>query len=212
MVSQGKLMAPLFSDAMLIRSLLLFLILGSVAGLFTGTAMLLRPGWLQQASKFANRWISTRQMSRPLVQLISLDSWFYRYNRLSGISIMLGSIYILYYFTAAFSHTVALNNLFKSALVPPAMMSGLVDALVLASVMGAVFSMLISLFLFFRPSMLRDFELRANQKTSLRQTIKPLEIQRAGLDRLVMRNMRVFGVLILAGSLYTLIVLLKHWK
>lgn len=205
-------MATLFTETILMRSLLLFLMLNSVAGLFAGAALLLRPEWMMQASKLANHWVSTRQLSHPLTRLVSLDSWFYRHNRLSGTLILCGSIYMLYFFLVIFSPNAALIYLFNSFWIPQKIMEGLVDALVLVSITGAVFAMLISFFLLFRPSMLRDFELRAHQKISLRQTIKPLEIQRTWLDRFVFRNMPLFGVLILAGSLYTLVVLLKHWK
>lgn len=205
-------MDTLFSDAILTRSLILFLLLGSVAGLFAGAALLLRPALLLRLSKLANCWVSTRQLSRPLARFFSLDSWFYRYNRLSGAVLMSGSIYMVYFFTAVFDKTAALNNVFKTAMVPPALMTGLVDALVLASLTGAVFAMLISLFLILRPSMLREFELRANLDISLRKRLKPLEITRDGVDQCVFRNVRVAGVLILSGSIYTLVVLVSTLK
>jgi hypothetical protein len=202
----------LFSDAVLTRSLIFFLLLGSVAGLFAGVALLLRPDWLQRVGKFTNRWISTRQLARPLVRSIILDGWLYRYNRLSGALLLIGSIYIVYFFTAVFNKPVALNNVFKTASIPPSVMVGLIDAMVLCALLGALFTVMISLFLMFRPSMLREFEQRANQRTSLRQGLKPLEIQRDGLDRYVFRNGRLAGMLILAGSIYTLAILVSSLK
>lgn len=202
----------LFSDAVLMRSLILFLLLGSVAGLFAGVALLLRPDWLRRVSMFTNRWVSTRQLSRPLVRSIILDGWFYRYNRLSGALLLIGSIYIVYFFTAVFNKPLALSNVFNTAIIPHSVMSGLVDAMVLCGLLGALFTVMISLFLMFRPSMLREFEQRANQKTSLRQGLKPLEIQRDSLDRYVFRNGRLAGVLILAGSIYTLAILVSSLK
>lgn len=205
-------MSTLFSDAVLVRSMVLFLLLGSVAGLFAGAALLLRPDLMSFVSSLANRWVSTRQLSHPLVRFISLDSWFYRNNRLSGALIMLGAIYVVYFFTAAFDKSGVLNNVFKNTFIPTALMAGLVDALVLACLMGAVFAAMISLFLVFRPSMMREFEQRANQKTSLRQVLKPLESQRNGLDQYVFQNTRLAGLLILTGSCYTLVVLVKIFK
>jgi hypothetical protein len=212
MANQGKPMKPLFTDAMLTHSLLLFLLLGSVAGVFAGFALLFKPAWLLGVNKLANHWVSTRQLTRPLTRIIDLDGWIYRYNRSTGVLILSGSIYMLYYFSAVFSPAVALNALTSNYWLPSAMKQGLIDALVLVAMTGSVFALLISLFLILRPSLLRDFETRANQKTSLRQQLKPLEIQRNALEQLVSRNMRLFGVLILAGSLYTLFVLLTNWK
>ena len=78
-------MSALFTDAVLMRSLMLFLLLGSVVGLLAGMALLLRPEWLQYLSKVSNRWISTRQTGRSLGQSVSIDRWFYLYAHLSGV-------------------------------------------------------------------------------------------------------------------------------
>jgi len=205
-------MEPLFSDALLIRSFLILLLMGSVAGLLAGISMLLQPLWLQRAANFSNRWISTRQITRPFVKIFNLDSWFYRYNRLSGAVILAGSVYIIYYFTGKFDAQTVLKNVFHVSMIPLPMREGLLDALVLASLSGAVFALLVSFFLILRPSMLRDFEIHANRKTSLRQTMKPFEIQRNGLERWIFKHMRIAGILLTAGSFYTLLVLLNYLK
>lgn len=205
-------MSTIFTDAILMHSLILFLMLGSVAGLFAGAALLFRPDWLQRVSKHANRWFSTRQMVRPLARAIDMDNWFYRYNRLSGTLLIAAAFYIVYYFTAVFDKYSALRNVFNAANIHPEIMAGLIDALVLICMMGAVFAGIIGLFFIFRPSMLREFELQANCKTSLRRRLKPLEIQRDALDQYVLRHMRLVGILMLLGSIYTLVVLLNSLK
>ena len=190
-----------------LRSLVLFLMVGSVAGLFVGAALILRQDWLLRVSKFTNRWISTRRMSRPLEQPINLDSWFYRYRRISGTAMLTGAVFILYFFAARFDKHSVLSSLSKNALIPPALMGGIIDALVLISLIGAVLVLIISLFLMFRPSLLRGLEQGSNRSSSLRRALKPLEIPRAGVDEYVYRNMQWVGVLILLGSLYTLVAL-----
>ena len=84
--------------ALLLRTLLLILVLGSVAGLLTGALLILRPDWLLRASKRLNRWVSTRKLSLSLERTIHVDHLFYRYRRLSGTFIMLGGVYMLYFF------------------------------------------------------------------------------------------------------------------
>lgn len=205
-------MKTLFTDAILMRSLILFLMLGSVTGLLAGAALLLRPEWMLRVSKFANRWVSTRQMARPLDRSINMDAWFYRYNRLCGALLMSGAVYVVYFFTAAFDKAAVLKNVFNAASIPPALMAGLLDALVLVSLVTAIFAAIVSLFLIFRPSMLREFEQRANQRVSLRQALKPLESQHGGLDQYVFKNVRLAGILILAGSVYTLVILVNNLK
>ena len=205
-------MNALFTDEVLTRSLLLFSMLGSVAGLFAGAALLCCPDWLLRVSKHANRWVSTRQVARPLARSIDLEGWLYCHNRPAGILLMSAAAYIIYYFTALFDKPVAMNSVFKSSIIPSVLMDGLIDALVLVSLIGAVFAVLISLFIVFRPSMLREFEQRANKRTSLRQGLKPLEILRGGVDHYVSKNVRLVGVLIFTGSFYTLVIMLGHWK
>lgn len=200
-------MSTLFTDAVLMRSMILFLILGSVVGLLAGALMLWRPEWLARVSKSANRWVSTRQVSRPLDRSINIDNWFYRNSHWGGAVLLAGAVYIIYMFTAQLSRADLLANLARMHLVQPVLLEILLDTLVLVFLAGALLALLVSLFLIFRPSMLRDLEIGANQRISVRQTLKPMEMQHVELDQLVFRHIQVVGVLLLCGSLYTLVVL-----
>ena len=200
-------MNTIFTNAELLRSLVLFLLLGSVAGLLLGALMLWRPKWLTRVSKVANGWVSTRQMGRTLERSVNLDHWFYRYSHLSGVLLLAGAIYIIYMFMLHLGRADLLLSLAKMHLVQPIFLEPLLDTLVLAFLAGAFFALLVSLFLIFRPSMLRHLELGANQRISMRQSFKPMEMQHGNLDRLVFRHVQLAGVLILFGSLYTLVAL-----
>ncbi len=202
-------MNALFTDAVLVRSLLLFLLLGSVGGLLAGVALLLRPEWLQRLSKQGNRWVSTRQMGRSLEKEINVDHWFYRYGHLSGLLLLAGAVYIVYKLTSQISRGDMLINIAKLKLVPPVWVSPVLDTLVLVFLAGAVAAAIVSVFLIFRPSMLREMELGANQNVSMRESLKPLEIQRGNLDHLVFEHVRLVGALLLGGSLYALVVLIN---
>ena len=200
-------MSTLFTDAVLMRSMILFLILGSVVGLLAGAMMIWRPEWLARISKHANGWVSTRQMGRTLEQSIDVDNWVYRNSQWSGAVLLTGATYIIYMFTAHLARADMLASLARLQLVQPALLEPLLDTLVLVFLVGALFAVLVSLFLIFRPSMLRDLELGANRRISLRHLLRPMEMQRGELDRLVFRNIQVAGVLLLCGSLYTLVAL-----
>ena len=203
-------MSSLFTPAELLRSLAIFLILGSVAGVVAGALLLWRPEWLARLSRQANRWVSTRQMGRNLGQPINIDRWFYRYGRLSGGLLLAGAIYIIYMLMAHFKRAELLANLAKMHLLQPLLLEPLLDTLVLLLLAGALLALLVSLFLIFRPSLLREMELGVNQPVSLRESLKPMEIQRDNLDRLVFRHVQKAGLLLLCGSLYTL-VMLAYW-
>jgi hypothetical protein len=207
-------MNPLF-QSWLLQSFVIFLIVGSLAGMVLGALLLLRPQSLQRVSQLLNRWISTRHLDQTLERTVNFDSWFYRYRRASGALTLLGAIYILYFFSVSMDRASTLSGLAKHFKLPLPVVSGLLDALVLSAELGALFSAFISLFLLLRPSMLRDFEQGANRWVSMRRGLKPVEIPREGVDEYVFKYGREAGILLIFGSLYTLVFLtfwLSHYR
>lgn len=197
-------------ESLLLRSAVLFLIAGSLAGLVVGALLLWRPQRLRMVSAVLNRWVSTRHLDQSLERSVSLDPWFYRYRRSSGVLTLLGSCYILYFFTVSLDKVDAINGLSRYFKQPVVLVGALLDAGVLIALLGALFAGFISLFLLWRPSLLREFEQGANQWLSLRRALKPLEIPRQGVDEYVLQHGRRAGILLVLGSLYTL-VLLTFW-
>ncbi len=198
-----------FIQAWLLQAFVLFLIVGSLAGLAVGVLLFWRPQAVRRAGQKLNRWISTRQMDQALERTVSLDHWFYRHHRISGAASLLGALYILYFFTARMQREQILGGLARSFQLPPQLAAGLLDAVVLSALVGALFAVLVSLFLLLRPSMLRGFEQGANQWVSLRRALKPAEIVRPGVDEYVFLHARQAGALLILGSLYVLAMLLS---
>jgi len=200
-------MNTLFTDAILLRTFVLFLMLGSVAGVLAGMLMIWRPEWLASINNYLNRWVSTRKMARPLSKVIDVDRWFYRYGRAGGALLLAGAVYIIYIFTAAQGRVHFLASLNSMHLMHPLLQESILDTLVLVFISGAVLAQLLALFLMFRPSFLKDMELDANKRISLRRALKPMEMQHQNLDQLVFRHALATGILLLCGSLYTLVLL-----
>jgi hypothetical protein len=200
-------MKMLFTDEILLHSLVLFLVLGSVAGLIAGVLLMWRPEWLLRASRVANSWVSTRQMVRPLEQPVDIDHWFYRHGKWAGLFIVCGALYVDYTFLVRMNRVELLSVLSAMHWVPAIWQETLLDTLVLLIITGAQLTLFVGMFLLFRPSMMRDFERGANQRISLRQSMKPLEIQHSGVDQFVFRNVLATSVLLLLGSLYSLVML-----
>jgi hypothetical protein len=197
-------------ESLLLRSAVLFLIVGSLAGLIVGALLLLNPHRLRVISKILNRWVSTRHLNQALDRTVEFDRWFYRYRRASGGLILLASGYILYSFTIGLNRASVIIGLARRFNMPTALVGGLLDALVLSALLGALFAAFVSLFLLLRPSLLRDFEQVANRWVSLRRGLKPVEIPREGVDEYVYKYGREAGVLLILGSLYTL-AFLTFW-
>ncbi|MBU0622825.1 MAG: hypothetical protein KJ795_13390 [Gammaproteobacteria bacterium] len=201
-------MTPL-AQSWLLQSAVIFLIVGSLVGLVAGALLLYRPHLLQKLSSVLNRWVSTRHLDQSLERSVSIDPWFYRYRYASGTLTLLGALYILYYFTVKLDREQAIIGLSRHYSLPPSLTGGLLDALVLSSLLGALLALLVSLFLLLRPSLLRDFEQGANQWLSLRRALKPAEMPRAGVDEYVYSHGRQVGMMLVLGSLYVLVFLLS---
>lgn len=205
----GRLnMTPLL-ESWLLQSFVILLILGSLAGLVAGVLLLFRPNVLQSWGVLLNRWVSTRQMELPLDRSVNIDPWFYRHRRFAGLLILLGALYILYYFTVALDREQAILSLSRHFNLHAALTAGLLDALVLGAMLGALMALVGGMFLLLRPSLLRDFEQVANRWLSLRRAMKPVEATRPGMDEYVFAHGRQAGMLLVLGSLYVLVFLLS---
>jgi hypothetical protein len=202
-------MNPLF-QSWLLQSAVIFLIIGSLAGIVVGALLLLRPQSLQRVGQFLNRWISTRHLDQSLERTVDLDHWFYRHYRTSGALTLMGAVYILYFFTVRLDRANAIAGLSRHFNWPTSLVGGLLDAMALSAMLGALFAAFVALFLLVRPSLLREFEQGANQWVSLRRALKPMEIPRKGLDEIVFQYKRRVGIMLVLGSLYTS-VLLTLW-
>jgi hypothetical protein len=194
-------------ETILLRSVVLFLLLGSLAGLVAGALLLWNPQRLRAISAILNRWVSTRHVNQALDRSIELDPWFYRYRRVSATVILLASGYILYAFTFGLERASAVIALASQFNLPAVIVGGLLDALVLSALLGALLAAFVSLFLLLRPSLLRDFEQSANSWVSLRRGLKPVEVPRQGVDEFVFKYGRQAGILLILGSLYVLVLL-----
>jgi hypothetical protein len=201
--------------SLLLRSAVIFLMLGSLTGLVVGGLLIWNPHRLRKIGDILNRWISTRHLDQTLDRNIDIDPWFYRHHRIGAGLILLASIYISYAFTIDLDRASAIAGLSQYFASPQGLIGGLLDALALSALLGALFAAFVGIFLLLRPSMLRDFEQRANRWVSLRRGLKPLEIKRERLDEYTFKYNRQAGTLLVLGSLYTLALLtfwLSHYR
>lgn len=197
-------------ESLLLRSAILFLLLGSIAGLIVGAVLLYNPHRLRAVGNILNRWISTRHLNQALDRTFEVEPWFYRHHRASAGLILLASGYILYSFSVGLDRKIAVIELSRRFSLPTSLVGGLLDALVLSTLLGVLLAVFVSLFLLLRPSLLRDFEQASNRWLSLRRALKPMEVRRDGVDEYVFRHARETGILLMLGSLYVL-ALLTSW-
>lgn len=197
-----------FTQSWLLQSATIFLIVGSIAGMLVGVVLVFRPQLIERLGSTLNKWISTRHLDKAMDRKINVDVLFYRYRFPAATLLILGALYVLYYFTLRIDRELTVITLTASLNYSRALVEALLDALVLTAMSGALCAILVALFMLFRPSLLRGFEEEANQWVSLRKSLKPMEISRHGLDQYVLRHARLSGVFLTMGSLYTLLILI----
>ena len=186
-------------EILLWRDLAIFLMIGASLGVVLGLLLIFWPQLFVRVNRAASRWISLRPVSYMLDRSISTEKWFFQHHRISGVAAVSGALYVLVYFVVLFDKDYALHHM--NSRLPLKLLDGLLDALVLSALTGAVVALVVGLFLWFRPSMLRGVE-RYDQWVSSRHVTKVLDVPRDHTDRLVARHARPVGWLMLLGSIY----------
>lgn len=191
------------------RDLAIFLLIGALLGVLLGLLLIFKPQFLERVNRVANRWVSTRHINRWLDRSVSIENWFYQHHRAVGAVIVLGASYIFIYFGILFDKAYTLQRLSLRGMLPAKLLDGLLDALVLCSLVGGAVALIVGLFLWLRPSLLRGMEEEANQWVSSRRATKVLEVPRDNVDRFVARHAQRVGWLLLLGSIYLFFALFR---
>lgn len=194
-------------EIILWRSLAFFLLVGAVMGMGVALLLIRRPALMATLNRVANRWVSTRQLDRALERSISAEQWFYRHHRAIGALVCLGALYMFVYFGLLFDKASVMHHLVTP--LPGALLDGLLDALVLTALTGAVASLYVGLLLWLRPCLLRGAEEVANQWLSIRKAVRPLEIPRDQVDAYVASHTQRVGWLLLLASLALFFMVLR---
>ena len=152
------------------QSLAIFLLIGALMGVAVSLLLIFKPHFMARVNWVANRWISTRHLNKLLDRSVDIEQWFYQRHRPLGILITFGACYILAYFGLLFDKAPSLQRM--TAYLPVQMAEGLLDALVLTSLIGGAVALFVGLFLWLRPSLLRGMEERSNQWVSSRRATR----------------------------------------
>lgn len=182
-------------ETVLLSALPIFLVASSVAGLIVGAVLILRPHWLMHVGLIANRWVSTRHITKIFDDPINIDSWFYRYRRTSGFATLAGAMYVLYFFSVQIDKSRAGSGY----------VGVLFDSMVLIALLGATLALFFSLIVLLRPNLLHKFELAANEWISLRGAMKSLDLSHNNVDEFTFRHAQQMGVMLVLCSVYTLV-------
>lgn len=189
------------------QALAIFFLIGALLGILLGLLLVFKPEFLDRLNPVANRWVTMRRITKWLDRSIDIEGWFYQYHSVAGIAVALGAAYILIYFGFLFDKPYMLRHLGNA--IPPALLGGLLDALVLSLLAGGAAALAVGLFLWLRPGLLHGVEVSSNRWLSLRQATKAMDVPRGQVDRFVVQHAQQSGWLLLLGSGYLLFAMFR---
>jgi hypothetical protein len=184
---------------LVLPSLALFGLAGSLLGIAVGLGLLLRTAATLHFFGTMNRWVSTRRSLKPLEIPRSIGSPTARKPRWNGLVLVLAGAYV----------SVVLWQLDGGKLafaIPPgaryAVITGILfSALRWFMVVGGLAVVAVGVMLLFFPAAYPAFEARANHWYSTRQALTGGDRMHMTLDRLVESFPRAAGLLIVCLSL-----------
>lgn len=192
------------TELFLWHELAILLLVFALFGVVLALLLIYKPRLLERFNRVANRWVSARPVSQLLDRSISIERWFHQHHRPVGIFIVLGSCYMLIYFGFMFDKAYTLHR--WSGMLPAQLLDVLLNAMVAAALIGGATALIVGLFFWLRPSLLRGVEEEANQWVSSRLATKVLDESHGQVDRFVMHHAQRAGWLLLLGSIYLFFV------
>ena len=192
------------TDIFLWHELAILLLVFALFGVVLALLLIYKPQLLERFNRVANRWVSMRLISQWVDRSISIERWFHQHHRAVGIFIVLGSSYMLIYFGFLFDKAYTLQR--WSGMLPAQLLRVLLNAMVMAALIAGAVALIVGLFFWLRPSLLRGMEEEANQWVSSRRATKVLDEPHGQVDRFVARHAQRVGWLLLLGSIYLFFV------
>jgi len=164
-----------------------------------GLLMLLVPVWVQRTSERVNVWIDTSVWFKKLDEQKHFERLFYRHHIVMGLAIVLGSLYSLWFLWRLQDRGLAL--------LLPAIENRVLQEILEASVLimlqlGNLLALLVGLVVLLRPSLLKVLETWSNRWVDTEKTIKTLDSRLDLTDKIKPEHLRLFGLLVVIGSLF----------
>jgi hypothetical protein len=193
-----------FLSQILNQALFVFLMVGAAFALIAGLLLIFDSRRAFRIGDWLNRWVSTREVVKPLEEHRSISRPLYRMHRLVGALICAGALYSLVVLGAPSGGTAIATSL---AGIGPNKLFGawVAESLRYFLLAGNLGALLFGLVFLVRPSALKSLELWADRRISERKAVKPLEKMRMSADQFLRQHPRVVGALVVLGSLYVLL-------
>ena len=183
----------------------LFIIIGSFVGLILGLGLILVPSTTLKINDTINTRISLREKTKNIEKLIKSEPFFYKYAKVSGLILIVGSLFVLY--TLATFNIYSLTPYLPKS-ISPATWDWLLNAGQIFFFIACTFIFIFGFIVLIRPSLVKSFEQAANHWISTRQHFSKMSNDINFVNNLVNTYPRTFGCFILGFSLLALFFLL----
>ncbi|MES2297856.1 MAG: hypothetical protein V4582_12495 [Pseudomonadota bacterium] len=195
-------------NAILLPSLLTFLLIGGLFAMLVGLGLCVRSAAVLHAIEMLNRWISFRRVMKPLE--IPRDSWraIRRNRRWMSVLMLAGAAYtirgLIELNVPATASVVATQFKLQAPLVEWLVLSA-VCLLIIGNVMGVAASILLA----FSPDSLARLDARASRWISTRNALRPASAMHCTFDHWVEHWPRATGMLI---TVFSLVEVVSVWR
>lgn len=196
------LMMPILIDA-----ILTLVTITAVVGILIGLWLLIHPQSFAKFEALLSQTYSLRRQLRPLEISRNLDRHIYRHHKAVGLLIILASTYTLYRLLFDILPEPPIDS--PSIKVSTAIIDWLLSSLDFFLLIGNLFTVIIGFIVFSRPSLLKDFEYRANRWLSVRQKTRWMDSDIDFPDRLAQTKPRLMGVSLLILCIYFLTIITR---
>jgi hypothetical protein len=189
----------------LIDSSYLFITIGAFIALTLGFGLIFAPSLTLKLNEKINTRVSLREKTKAIETAIKSEPFFYKYSKISGAILVLGSIFVLYTLTTFNAYSL-IPHLPKS--ITPQAWEWVIDSAQIFFFITCSFILIFGLIIFIRPSLVKGFEETANHWISTRKSFSKMSTNIDFTNKLVNAYPRVFGAFIVIFSLFVLFLLL----
>jgi len=198
--------AEAFVTQLLLDSLNAFFIIGALFSLIIGMLLIIRPSLALKIDRYMSRNFSLRRSLKPLeLPRSAVEQHFYRHHHGFGLMLIFFSSYILYTMLFNFQlHAIAQalgNGISLQARL------WLLESLRAFLTLSSSLIILLGYLVYSRPSQLKKIEEVANRWLSTRRALRFLDMSYEGPSSSVQHRPKVWGVVIVLGSIFILLTL-----
>jgi hypothetical protein len=186
-------------DQLLLQAFLLFLLLGSVAGILVGAGLLARSDATLGLLRKLNQWVSTRRPLKPAESARDFDSAVKSHRIVYGALFAAAGAYCLFILLTRIDPN-RLAQVFAGQSAHAGFLAILFDAARWLLALGSALAIALGIMLITFPAALHALESRANRWVSSRRMVSRGDVMYQPLDRLVEVHPRSAGWIILVAS------------